>query len=164
MLTGQFVSIAINKMLKKLINQPRPDGAYMSGPGMPSAHSQFMGFFATYLVIYTSKRLNTRRRLEHGLTILCAIIVAVLTCYSRIHLNYHSVDQVAVGVVFGVITGVLWYALVASMSPWLFPLVVESRVAKLLYVRDISHIQDLTVFQYESCLKAAATSRSKKLQ
>ncbi|CEG46156.1 dolichyldiphosphatase 1 [Plasmopara halstedii] len=164
MLIGQLVSIAINKVLKKLINQPRPEGAYMSGSGMPSAHSQFMGFFAAYFVIYTSKRLNSRRRLEQGLTIVCAIMVAMLTCYSRIHLNYHSTDQVVVGVAFGILTGILWYTLVASTSSWLFPLVAESRIAKFLFVRDISHIPDLTVFQHEIAFKAASTFPSQKLQ
>ncbi|POM71734.1 Dolichyldiphosphatase [Phytophthora palmivora] len=164
MLVGQLVSVVFNKILKKLINQPRPEGAYMSGPGMPSAHSQFMGFFAAYVVVYTWKRLNSRRRLEQWFTILSAVTAAVLTCYSRIHLNYHSTDQVVVGAAFGVLTGVVWYAIVATVSPWLFPLVAESSLAKFFYVRDISHIPDLTVYQYEVCLKATATSPKKKSQ
>ncbi|KAG2760596.1 hypothetical protein PC129_g4238 [Phytophthora cactorum] len=164
MLVGQLVSVVSNKVLKKLINQPRPEGAYMSGPGMPSAHSQFMGFFAAYMVIYTWKRLNSRRRLEQWFTIFGVIMSAVLTCYSRIHLNYHSIDQVVVGAAVGVLTGVVWYALVAAASPWLFPLVAESRIAKFFYVRDISHIPDLTVYQHEVCNKATATFPKKKSQ
>lgn len=54
------MSVVFNKVLKKLINQPRPVGAFMSGPGMPSAHSQFMGFFAAYVVIYTWKRFDSQ--------------------------------------------------------------------------------------------------------
>ncbi|OWZ24348.1 Dolichyldiphosphatase [Phytophthora megakarya] len=163
MLVGQLVSVVFNKILKKLINQPRPEGAYMSGPGMPSAHSQFMGFFAAYVVIYTWKRLNAHRRLEQWFTIFSAIAAAVLTCYSRIHLNYHSTDQVVVGAAFGVLTGVVWYALVAAVSSWLFPAVAESCIGKFFYVRDISHITDLTVYQHEVCSKTK-TSPQKKSQ
>ncbi|RMX64951.1 hypothetical protein DD238_005820 [Peronospora effusa] len=111
----QLVSVLLNKILKKHINQPRPVGAFMSGPGMPSAHSQFISFFAAYMVIYTWKRLNTHRRLEKWLTIIGAIAITVLTCYSRIHLNYHSTDQVAVGAAVGGLTGVVWYALIATV-------------------------------------------------
>ncbi|KAE9344247.1 hypothetical protein PR003_g8563 [Phytophthora rubi] len=165
MLVGQLISVVFNKVLKKLINQPRPEGAYMTGPGMPSAHSQFMGFFAAYVVIYTWKRINSRRRLEQWFTILSVVVISVLTCYSRIHLNYHSADQVLVGAGFGVLTGVAWYIIVASVSPWLFPVVAESRLAKFFYVRDISHIPDLTVYQHEICNKdAAAASPQKKSQ
>ncbi|KUF94856.1 Ribosomal protein S6 kinase alpha-4 [Phytophthora nicotianae] len=108
--------------------------------------------------------LNTRRFLEQWFTIFSAITSAVLTCYSRIHLNYHSIDQVVVGAAIGVLTGVVWYALVAATSPWLFPLVAESRLAKFFYVRDISHIPDLTVYQHEVCNNTAATSPKKKSQ
>ncbi|TDH66439.1 hypothetical protein CCR75_009163 [Bremia lactucae] len=154
MLIGQLVSVVINKVVKKLINQPRPIGAYMSGPGMPSAHSQFMGFFATYSVVYTAKRLNERRHLEQWITICGVIFMAVLTCYSRIHLKYHSIDQVVVGAFFGILIGIFWYALVARISPKLFPLVTETRFARFFYMRDISHIQDLTVHQYDVCCKS----------
>ncbi|KAL4115218.1 hypothetical protein PRIC2_013384 [Phytophthora ramorum] len=165
MLVGQLVSVVFNKVLKKFINQPRPEGAYMTGPGMPSAHSQFMGFFAAYVVVYTWKRMNSRRRLEQWFTIFSVITMAVLTCYSRIHLNYHSTDQVVVGAVFGVLTGVVWYMLVSSVSPWLFPRVAESSLAKFFYIRDISHISDLTVYQHEICRsKAPVASPSKKSQ
>ncbi|CAH0474948.1 unnamed protein product [Peronospora belbahrii] len=165
MFMGQFVSVLVNKVLKKLINQPRPEGAFMSGPGMPSAHSQFISFFSAYVVIYTWKRLNLHRRLEQWLTILIAIVITVLTCYSRIHLNYHSTDQVVVGAAVGGFTGVVWYALVATVSPRLFPLVAKSRLATFFYVRDVSHIPDLTVYQYEiSTSKAIRTFPQQKSQ
>ncbi|CAI5709374.1 unnamed protein product [Peronospora effusa] len=162
MLVGQLVSVLLNKILKKHINQPRPVGAFMSGPGMPSAHSQFISFFAAYMVIYTWKRLNTHRRLEKWLTIIGAIAITVLTCYSRIHLNYHSTDQVAVGAAVGGLTGVVWYALIATVSPWLFPLVAEWRLAKFFYVRDVSHIPDLTVYQHKICSSKATKTFPKK--
>uniref|UniRef100_M4BUL3 Dolichyldiphosphatase n=1 Tax=Hyaloperonospora arabidopsidis (strain Emoy2) TaxID=559515 RepID=M4BUL3_HYAAE len=164
MLIGQLASVVFNKVLKKLINQPRPESAFMSGPGMPSAHSQFMGFFAAYVVIYTWKRLNSRRRLEQLFTISSVIVTSCLTCYSRIHLNYHSVDQVIAGAVVGVLTGVGWYTFISAVSPWLFPLVATSRLAKLFFVRDVSHIPDLTVYQHEISSTKLNKSVPKKIQ
>ncbi|RLN46051.1 hypothetical protein BBJ29_003383 [Phytophthora kernoviae] len=165
MFTGQMVTVVLNKVLKKVINQPRPEGAPMSGSGMPSAHSQFIAFFAAYVVAYTWKRLNSRRRLEQWFTIVSVLVVAVLTCYSRIHLGYHSTEQVVVGVVFGVLTGFTWHAAVSSVAPWLFPLLAKSRLAQFFYVRDISHIPDLVIYQLEICrAKSPAASPKSKSQ
>ncbi|KAG7397886.1 Dolichyldiphosphatase 1 [Phytophthora boehmeriae] len=165
MLTGQMITVVLNKVLKKIINQPRPEGAPISDSGMPSAHSQFVAFFAAYLVAYTLKRMNSRRRLEQWGTIVSVLVMAVLTCYSRIHLGYHSTEQVAVGAVFGALTGFAWHAAVSSVSPWLFPQIAQSRLAQLFYVRDISHIPDLVVHQHDTCpTKATAASPGKKSQ
>ncbi|KAF4324060.1 hypothetical protein BBO99_00002336 [Phytophthora kernoviae] len=169
MFTGQMITVVLNKVLKKVINQPRPEGAPMSGSGMPSAHSQFIAFFAAYVVAYTWKRLNSRRRQEQWFTIVSVLVVAVLTCYSRIHLGYHSTEQVVVGVVFGVLTGHDVLTLVClsnvQVAPWLFPLLAKSRLAQFFYVRDISHIPDLVVYQFEICrAKSPAASPKSKSQ
>lgn len=44
------------------------------------------------------------------------------------------------------------------MSPWLFPLVAQSRLAQLFYLRDVSHIPDLIVYQHELCYSEAAAT------
>lgn len=52
-----------------------------------------------------------------------------------------------------------------QVSPWLFPLVAESRLAKVFFVRDISHISDLTIYQYENnSIKANETFSETKVQ
>ena len=52
-----------------------------------------------------------------------------------------------------------------QVSPWLFPVVAESRLAKVFFVRDISHIPDLTIYQYEkNSIKANETLMAKKVQ
>jgi dolichyldiphosphatase len=55
-LIGQLSNEVLNQILKRFIKQSRPHGARMSGAGMPSAHSQFIAFFATYVIAYTAKR------------------------------------------------------------------------------------------------------------
>ncbi|RLN10545.1 hypothetical protein BBJ28_00000578 [Nothophytophthora sp. Chile5] len=164
-LLGQLINEVLNKVLKKAINQPRPDGAHLSGSGMPSAHSQFIAFFAAYVIAYT---MNNRRLVGQWLTIVSVFMLAVLTCYSRAHLGYHSIEQIAVGALIGMLSGFAWNALVSArtcwskVSPWLFPLVVRSRLAQSFFLRDISHIPDLIVYQHELCYsKVGASSKSK---
>lgn len=53
---SQLANEVLNQILKRTIRQSRPHGARMSGSGMPSAHSQFIAFFAAYVVAYTLKR------------------------------------------------------------------------------------------------------------
>ncbi|RLN46050.1 hypothetical protein BBJ29_003382 [Phytophthora kernoviae] len=164
MFLGQVTSEVLNKVLKKAINQRRPDGARMGGSGMPSAHSQFISYFASYAVAYTWSRLNSHRYMEQCFTIVGAILLALLTCYSRVRLGYHTKDQVIVGALVGVLAGFTWHALISMVSPWLFPLVAQSRVAQFFYLRDISHIPDLIVHQHELCYLDAAASFKNKFQ
>ncbi|CAK4745434.1 unnamed protein product [Aphanomyces euteiches] len=78
MVLGQLVNEVFNQILKRTIDQKRPDGADMEDAGMPSAHSQFMAFFATYVVLYTSNRMSKRREWEHKLAIGGVILLALL--------------------------------------------------------------------------------------
>ncbi|ETM47157.1 hypothetical protein L914_08062 [Phytophthora nicotianae] len=163
MFLGQVVSEVINKILKKTINQQRPDGARMSGSGMPSAHSQFISYFASYAVAYTYSRLNAHRYIEQWFTIVGCIFLAVFTCYSRVRLGYHTKDQVVVGAIVGAIVGFSWHSLISTVSPWLFPLIAQSRLAQFFYLRDISHIPDLIVYQHELCYSDAPAFKTKFL-
>lgn len=52
----QLLNEVLNQVLKRTIRQKRPAGALLGGTGMPSAHSQFMGFFTLYTLLYTWKR------------------------------------------------------------------------------------------------------------
>jgi hypothetical protein len=55
--------------------------------------------------------------------------------------------------------------LIVQVSPTLFPWVAKSRLATFFYVRDVSNIPDLTVYQHEKCsFNAAAASPKKKSQ
>ncbi|KAF9211774.1 hypothetical protein BGZ59_007611, partial [Podila verticillata] len=51
MLGGQLLNEVVNQMLKRLVKQARPTEYLGDGYGMPSSHSQFMAYFATYMVI-----------------------------------------------------------------------------------------------------------------
>ncbi|KAF9934363.1 hypothetical protein BGZ67_003872 [Mortierella alpina] len=51
MLVGQLLNECTNAVLKRLVKQARPTEYLGDGYGMPSSHSQFMAYFATYMVI-----------------------------------------------------------------------------------------------------------------
>ena len=50
-LLGAVSNALLSKILKRLINASRPQGAQLSDPGMPSSHAQSLFFFAGYLFL-----------------------------------------------------------------------------------------------------------------
>ncbi|EQC33206.1 hypothetical protein SDRG_09190 [Saprolegnia diclina VS20] len=150
MLLGQMVNEVVNQILKRTIDQKRPDGAEMHDAGMPSAHAQFMAFFATYVVLYTSNRMSKRREWEHKAAMVGIVALAFLCCISRIRLGYHSYAQVVVGVAVGAGVGILWYICMERILEPLFPTIAAHKWAQELFVRDCSHIPDMVQFQYDA--------------
>jgi dolichyldiphosphatase len=93
-LIGQLGCEAFNWFLKRLIRQPRPyAGELGKGYGMPSSHSQFVGFFAAFFICHfwlhhpikakPRTLVNTMRRAEHVAVIIGIILLTSATCYSR---------------------------------------------------------------------------------
>lgn len=114
---GQLMNEIFNNVIKNIIKQPRPvsfgasfqNDTIRSGYGMPSAHSQFMGFCFTYnsLKIYTSwKNLNF---LEKCIFSGALALLSFCVCFSRVYLHYHNLDQVIVGFSVGALTGSLYF-------------------------------------------------------
>lgn len=79
------------------------------GYGMPSSHAQFMGFFATYVILWTlrnCKKTSLLLRLARSFVVLGT---AGAVCVSRIYLTYHTVEQVVIGFLIGFGSGLAWY-------------------------------------------------------
>lgn len=126
---GYGLNAVCSKVLKEILAQPRPrDTCSILGTcdshGMPSTHSQFMMFCASYALchyLYNRRVVRSMKRkkktfeemrvistitvVEH--TILW--ILALSVCIARVHLGYHSVSQVVVGGILGIVCGYLWY-------------------------------------------------------
>jgi dolichyldiphosphatase len=81
---------------------------------MPSDHSMFVLFTATYLIAYMLDQRNLRRSCLY-ITSISAISFSVAVCYSRLYLGVHSVAQVLVGATLGVILGRVWYLLTVNL-------------------------------------------------
>lgn len=134
---GQLTNELINKILKRLIKQQRPlvpvninlnmdiinmdvsivtdDNlnklVYSLGPGfgMPSAHSQFLGFtlsFFTCQIWFNGVGQSKSHKFLYQLTFL---VLNFAVCASRIYLLYHDWYQVIVGNLIGVAIGLLFY-------------------------------------------------------
>lgn len=57
--------------------------------------------------------------------ILSSWILAVLVCFSRIYLQYHTWMQVIVGSILGIITGISWFSVTHILLTPYFPFVVS---------------------------------------
>ncbi|KAJ1024713.1 hypothetical protein NDA16_002753 [Ustilago loliicola] len=118
-LIGQLACEGLNWALKRLIKQPRPTDRLGAGYGMPSSHSQFLGFFAAFFLLHfylnrppllkPRTLINSMRRFEHALAMLLIASISILTCYSRHHLHYHTPLQIFVGVSVGLAFGATYY-------------------------------------------------------
>ncbi|GMM33806.1 dolichyldiphosphatase [Saccharomycopsis crataegensis] len=119
---GQVCNNVINYVVKRLVKSPRPLSLYQytefpelqNDYGMPSAHSQFMGYFATYvflrLLLQNTNLKTLRGRLFCGILLYSA---CCLTAFSRVYLLYHEVDQVVIGVLVGSVIGAAYFIVVS---------------------------------------------------
>ena len=140
-LLGHIGCEALNGRLKREIQEPRPTSVLGMGYGMPSSHAQFSGFFCAFwcwhIVAHWPRRDPSLargvwlRRAEQGTSLLLVLACTALTCYSRVHLMYHTADQVKVGVALGGAMGLVYYAL----TEW--P-VRRSRALRRLRVRALT--------------------------
>mmetsp|Transcript_16932 Transcript_16932/g.23681 ORF Transcript_16932/g.23681 Transcript_16932/m.23681 type:complete len:189 (+) Transcript_16932:31-597(+) len=94
MLIGQLANEAANSVLKQHIKESRPEACAHEGYGMPSSHSQFMGFFAAYCLISSIRWENNDFISHKVLGNLSIMSLACLVMYSRVELGYHTFAQV----------------------------------------------------------------------
>ncbi|KAI8911019.1 phosphatidic acid phosphatase type 2/haloperoxidase [Gorgonomyces haynaldii] len=97
MLIGQLLNEALNYVLKDSIKEPRPFDVG-TGYAMPSSHAQFVWFF---FVVFS-------HRIEHRFSTLLSIGVfglAAAVSYSRVYLQYHTIEQVWAGAAVGFMSG-----------------------------------------------------------
>ncbi|KAG5187857.1 phosphatidic acid phosphatase type 2/haloperoxidase [Tribonema minus] len=98
---GQMLDIVLNKTLKHVVHEARPtEFCANHGSGMPSHHSEFMFFFATWCSLFLANRL-----LINAVLLIWPIAVAV----SRVYLTCHTVRQVVAGALVGSGFGALYY-------------------------------------------------------
>jgi hypothetical protein len=107
---GAITNGALSKVLKKILNQDRPDDTSVaiekpSDKGMPSSHAMSLGFIGTFTML----------TLEWTQFII-PFYVAICLCY-RVQSRLHTVEQVAVGMAFGVSNGFMWRHLVDGRNP-----------------------------------------------
>ncbi|KAH9852604.1 PAP2-domain-containing protein [Lenzites betulinus] len=119
MWAGQMLCECSNYVLKHIIQQERPNKDLGDGYGFPSSHSQWMGYFASFLILHFSLRhrwVPTGYRildLARNVLLYTFIIAwAASVAFSRYYLSYHSIPQVLWGFMIGVAFGTTYYMVV----------------------------------------------------
>lgn len=154
------------KLIKHVWKQPRPSlncqhlntcDTY----GMPSSHTQLAFFQCTWALLVFLFRtrhrpVHTKQHTTHRMSpstcidLLCVAAgwcIALLVGISRVQLGYHSVLQVAVGALAGLLTAGVWFALLVYGARPLHTalvqhggggcgVVVGSVLARVLCIRD----------------------------
>ncbi|KAG8759198.1 hypothetical protein FRC14_006443 [Serendipita sp. 396] len=115
---GQFGCEGFNYVLKHVIKEERPATLHPSGGGygFPSSHSQFMGYFAAFMVLHLHLH---HRFATTGIVLLdtlfalavrgAIVSLALAVCYSRYYLGYHTVPQILWGLGIGIALGCGYY-------------------------------------------------------
>jgi dolichyldiphosphatase len=133
-----------------------------TGYGMPSSHSQFMTFFALQVILYTHYNI----RLDHNgikwFLYFPTVALAMLVMYSRVHLGYHTPEQVAVGSGIGIIYAVIWFWLTEyirqrGLIDWL----INLPICQAVYLRDARLIDNVAKWEYDAW-KAKTSSLKEK--
>ncbi|KAI0675790.1 PAP2-domain-containing protein [Trametes maxima] len=119
MWAGQMLCECFNYALKHVIQEERPNVDLGDGYGFPSSHSQWMGYFASFLFLHFSLRhrfVSTGFRiLDYARDILLFAFIfswAAAVAFSRYYLSYHSLPQVLWGFGIGVVFGAVYYTAV----------------------------------------------------
>ncbi|KAJ2245490.1 hypothetical protein GGH97_002827 [Coemansia sp. RSA 475] len=148
LLCGQLLNELFNLVLKLAICEPRPHEHLGDGYGMPSSHSQFMGFFAVYVLMYFESQITTnivqKRCVQIG-----AIVLSVLVVVSRVYLGYHTLRQVLAGVGIGVVAGIAWYQFVELVRrTGILDYALRSGICHWLLIRDSRNVTDIALVEY----------------
>ena len=157
-LLGLVITTIISTILKKIIDHKRPDhvfGAAGTGDdgqsstlhvpssqeeGMPSNHAAFVAFAAAFSLLFAIRRCDKMqgsaivKSIKRYLPPIGAWLLAVGCAYSRVHLGYHTPNQVYAGFALGCALGGLWYTLYET-----------------IYINKISRLEELlTAFDFRS--------------
>jgi len=123
--TGSILNSVSSKIFKRILNQERPTGfededsvKYKpSDKGMPSSHAMSLGFIGTYCIIQSWSILGSG--LISVSTILGIILYAMISLIYRVQSKLHTIDQIVVGLAFGITNGFLWHSLCLGYNPFL---------------------------------------------
>ncbi|KAF9327338.1 hypothetical protein BG006_009330 [Podila minutissima] len=125
MLAGQALNECVNFVLKRLVKQARPTEYLGDGYGMPSSHSQFMAFFATYLTILM---------------------------YRSVHLFYHTWQQVVAGTICGCLfaTGYFYFVNNFLRSKGMQDWMVGNSFAQWALLRDVGEMDNVYKWEWDN--------------
>tara|TARA_A100001015_G_scaffold308791_1_gene407007 strand:- start:4987 stop:5679 length:693 start_codon:yes stop_codon:yes gene_type:complete len=119
-LMGQLVNDGLSRLLKEFVASSemmremlgdlvnRPLGSDRDECGVPSNHAHSVAFFSTfasYLLLY---EVRARKTWVRDFLIVALYVLMFLVATSRVYLEYHTPEQVSIGVVLGLAFAFLW--------------------------------------------------------
>ncbi|KAF5362277.1 hypothetical protein D9756_002389 [Leucocoprinus leucothites] len=144
MWAGQVFGEGLNYVVKHAVKQDRPIQSIGNGYGFPSSHSQYMGYFATFLachMFFQHRFATTGVRIFDQLwriTVYTGLLGwAGVVAYSRYYLGYHNWHQIAWGSGIGCLLGFSFY-LIVELLPTRYPLSFLGRTKYLMLSNSIS--------------------------
>ncbi len=151
---GFVATEVLARSLKHLLRQPRPvDRCQALGVcdshGMPSSHASCMAFAAGLRLLHVllpgkagSKQraagdavVALARRLWAAAEVLALGALAALVALSRVHLGYHSTEQVLAGAALGLALAVAWHMRLAPALERLLAGLPHTLVGRLLLLQ-----------------------------
>ena len=103
-LFGYYFNLLLNRILKKFINDKRPYIKPIENR-MPSGHSQALFYtfgFVLFFVQYIDKM-----NYIHLFLLLIYLLIIINTIYITLKYNYHTIDQVIIGGILGILISYL---------------------------------------------------------
>uniref|UniRef100_A0A1J3DSU1 Lipid phosphate phosphatase epsilon 1, chloroplastic n=1 Tax=Noccaea caerulescens TaxID=107243 RepID=A0A1J3DSU1_NOCCA len=104
---GSVSNSALSVVLKRILNQERPDSTSRTDPGMPSTHAQSISFISVFAVLSVMEWLGTNK----VSLFLSGFILALGSYFIRLRVSQklHTSSQVVVGAIVGSIFCIVWY-------------------------------------------------------
>lgn len=90
------------------------------------------------------------------------VISALVVCFSRIYLQYHTISQVLCGAIVGIIFATIWFTLTCLIFTPLYPQIVSWKISEFLLLRDTTLIPNVLWFEYTNT-RQEVRARSRKL-
>lgn len=104
---GSIINAVLSIALKRIINQERPTSALKLDPGMPSSHAQSIFFIITVSILSIVEwfGINDVTLAISGVSLAFGSYLSWL----RVSQQLHTLSQVVVGAVIGLVFCVFWY-------------------------------------------------------
>ncbi|KAJ6670123.1 LIPID PHOSPHATE PHOSPHATASE EPSILON 1 CHLOROPLASTIC [Salix viminalis] len=124
---GSVVNSILSVILKRILNQERPDSASRSDPGMPSSHGQSIFFTVVFAILSVGEWLSVN---EFTLIISASILAfGTYLTWLRVSRGLHTINQVVAGAAVGSIFSILWF--------WSWEALVLNAFISSLWVRMV---------------------------
>ncbi|KAE8685400.1 Lipid phosphate phosphatase epsilon 2 [Hibiscus syriacus] len=107
MAMGSIVNALLSVALKRVLNQERPVAGLKSDPGMPSSHAQSIFFTVVFAIVSILEWLGVNE-LSVSISVL-ALAFGSYFSWLRASQKLHTINQILVGAVVGLVFSVLWY-------------------------------------------------------